>query len=290
MGTLSRHCNEGELAAFISYAQAFPSSFLALIDTYDTVLSGIENYICVGAALQSFGYKPLGVRLDSGDLNYLSRACRKRLQEADKILGSTCFSKCQIVASDDLDESKLLSLSTSEIDTYGIGTNLVTCSAQPALGCVYKLVELSGKPCIKLSNNVSKMVIPFRKDVYRLYSSAGHPLIDLMMTSSDAIPVAGEAILCKHPYEDKKRVKCTPYKVESLLRLVWDGARGGIIDASLIPSLHDTKLFVEQQLKQMRTDHIQVVNPVPYKVSVSEGLYERFYRLWEESSPLLELI
>lgn len=283
----SRNRNMGELAAFISYAQAFPNGFLALIDTYDTVLSGVENFICVGAALHAFGYQPLGVRLDSGDLNYLSHACRKRMEEADEKLNASIFCNCKIVASDDLDESKLLSLATSSIDTYGIGTNLVTCSEQPALGCVYKLVELSGKPCIKLSNNVSKMVIPFRKEIYRLYGSAGHPVIDLMITETDPVPVVGKPILCKHPYEDKKRVKCTPAKVESLLRLVWDGAQGGIVIDE--PPLQQIRSFVANQLDQVRADHIQAVNPVPYKVSVSEGLYDRMHKLWEESSPLLEL-
>jgi nicotinate phosphoribosyltransferase len=282
-----RNRNMGELAAFISYAQAFPKGFLALIDTYDTVLSGIENFICVGAALHAFGYQPLGVRLDSGDLNYLSHACRKRMTEADEALSASIFCKCQIVASDDLDESKLLSLKTSAIDTYGIGTNLVTCSVQPALGCVYKLVELSGKPCIKLSNNVTKMVIPFRKEVYRLYGSDGHPVIDLMMLATDSAPVVGKPVMCKHPYEDKKRVKCTPAKVEILLRLVWDGSQGGILVDE--PPLLQTKSFVKSQIDQIRNDHKQANNPVPYKVSVSEGLYDRLHKLWEDSSPLLEL-
>ncbi len=96
--------NMGELAAFIMFAQAFPDNFLALIDTYDTLKSGTWNFILVGAALSELGYVPVGVRLDSGDLRYLSIEVRRAFVLADKILGKDVFAKCTIVASNDINE------------------------------------------------------------------------------------------------------------------------------------------------------------------------------------------
>ena len=134
--------NDSELAAFISYAQAFPDGVLCLVDTFDTLKSGVPNFLSVGLALIEFGYKPIGIRLDSGDLAYLSREARKLFRQADSKAGLTdVLGKCKIVASNDLDEETILSLIQQghEINTFGIGTNLVTCKKQPALGCVYKV-------------------------------------------------------------------------------------------------------------------------------------------------------
>ena len=159
----------GELTAFVAYAQAFPQRFLALVDTYDTLSSGIPNFICVALALRSKGYAALGVRLDSGDLAYLSKEARRMMREVDEHCGSNLATTCTITASNDLNEAVLLSLADQghEIDAFGVGTNLVTCQAQPALGMVYKLVELDGVPRIKLSNDVGKLTIPGAKGTMR---------------------------------------------------------------------------------------------------------------------------
>lgn len=130
--------NAGELAAFIAYAQSFPHGFLALVDTYDTLHSGIQNFLCVAWALHDIGYKPIGVRIDSGDLAYLSRCIRQVFKDFDDQYfdGQELFSKLNIVASNDINEDVLLSLNREghEIDTFGIGTHLATCQKQPALG------------------------------------------------------------------------------------------------------------------------------------------------------------
>lgn len=135
--------NEGELIAFTAYAVAFPKGFLALVDTYDTLKSGIPNFVIVACALHEFGYKALGVRLDSGDLAYLSVETRKMFQESFAQFGMDAKS-FMIVASNDINEATVIALNQQghEIDCFGIGTNLVTCQAQPALGCVYKLGKL----------------------------------------------------------------------------------------------------------------------------------------------------
>lgn len=130
--------HDGELAAFIAYAQSFSEGFLSLVDTYDTLKSGVPNFMAVAWALLEVGYKPLGVRLDSGDLAYLSRMTRDMFRKFDQLFcdGKPTFAHLNIVASNDIKEDVLLALAREghEIDTFGIGTHLVTCQSQPALG------------------------------------------------------------------------------------------------------------------------------------------------------------
>ena len=167
------------MAAFVAYAMAFPDDFLALIDTYDVEQSGIVNFSAVALALHDCGFTARGVRIDSGDLAYLSLASRAVFEKiADSrrdASGSDAefgwMRKLIIVASNDINEDTLISLKQQQhaIDAYGIGTHLVTCQKQPALGCVFKLVECNGEPRMKLSQVADKVTLPFKKNVYRLY-------------------------------------------------------------------------------------------------------------------------
>ena len=136
--------NKGELAAFISYAIAFPTNFLALVDTYDVLKSGVPNFLSVARALDQCNYRAIGLRLDSGDLAYLSIEVRKRFVQIGQLFHTDYFKDFSIVASNDINENTLISLEKQEhqIDIFGIGTHLVTCQKQPALGCVFKLVEV----------------------------------------------------------------------------------------------------------------------------------------------------
>jgi nicotinate phosphoribosyltransferase len=149
----AEHTNSGELAAFISYCQAFPKGFLALVDTYDTLKSGVPNFLACALALHQLGYTPLGIRLDSGDLGSLSQAVRQQFRKAAADFSIPSFADLGIVASNDLNELALYELAAGghAITAFGIGTALATCEAQPALGGVCKLVEIGGKPRIKLS-------------------------------------------------------------------------------------------------------------------------------------------
>jgi len=137
--------NDSELAAFCAYACAYPNSCLCLIDTYDTLTSGLPNFIFVAKALDDFGYRPVGIRLDSGDLAALSSACRDTFRAIPEVEPSRgpAFGNLTIVASNDINEATLVALSEQDhgVTAFGIGTHLVTCQAQPALGCVYKLGE-----------------------------------------------------------------------------------------------------------------------------------------------------
>ena len=275
--------NEGELAAFTAYAAAFPDNFLCLIDTYDTLQSGLLNFIVVAAVLfEKCGYRPKGIRLDSGDLAYLSTECARVLESFPWAW------TLSIVASNDINEQVLYALNKQEhaINVYGIGTNLVTCQAQPALGCVYKLVELNGKPRIKLSDDLEKVTVPGRKRPYRLYGSDGCPILDIMLAPDEATPSKGKTILCRHPTIARKRVNVTPSKVETLVYLVF---RNGSVLDGVNPSIPEARKAVTTQLNSFRSDILRLTNPTPYKVSLSEKLYQDLHDLWQNETIIPEL-
>ncbi|PWZ58754.1 Nicotinate phosphoribosyltransferase 1 [Zea mays] len=217
--------SQSELAAFTSYALAFPNSFLALVDTYDVMRSGVPNFCAVALALNDMGYKAVGIRLDSGDLAYLSVEARKFFHAVEKEFVVVGFGKTSITASNDLNEETIDALNKQghEVDAFGIGTYLVTCYAQAALGCVFKLVEINKQPRIKLSEDVMKVSIPCKKKCYRLYGKEGYPLVDIMTGEDEPGPKIGERLLCRHPFNESKRAYVVPQHVEELLKCYWPG-------------------------------------------------------------------
>ncbi|GAB2231713.1 hypothetical protein Droror1_Dr00010725 [Drosera rotundifolia] len=281
--------NQSELAAFISYALAFPSNFLALVDTYDVLRSGVPNFCAVALALHDLGYKAVGIRLDSGDLAYLSNEARKFFHAIENEFQVPGIGKTGITASNDLNEETLdhLNKQGHEIDAFGIGTNLVTCYSQAALGCVFKLVEINNQPRIKLSEDVSKVSIPCKKRCFRLYGKEGYPLVDLMIGENEPPPQVSERILCRHPFIESKRAYVVPQRVEELLRCYWSGSSGG--ERVELPPLKDIRARCMEQLEQMRPDHMRLLNPTPYKVSVSAKLYDFIHFLWLSEAPVGEL-
>lgn len=274
--------NEGELTAFIAYARSFPRMFLALVDTYDTLKSGVPNFLCVAIALTRLGYSPVGIRLDSGDLAYLSRESRAIFLQVGETTG-TDLTYLKIAASNDINEEVLLSLNQQghEIDIFGIGTHLVTCQAQPALGCVYKLVEIEGSPRIKLSQQVTKVTIPGRKDVYRLINKDNLALADILVMAGEDKPMKGEQTLCVHPFDETKRVYIIPAEVKKLNNLVWNGK----VTADMIP-LAEQRKYILSQLQKIREDYARPVNPASYKVAVTSILYKFIHELWAKESPI----
>ncbi|XP_070533971.1 nicotinate phosphoribosyltransferase-like isoform X2 [Ptychodera flava] len=287
LGFLKEEAHEGELAAFISYATAFPSGFLALVDTYDVLRSGLPNFCAVALALNDLGYKALGIRLDSGDLAYLSNSTRQMYRDVAKEYNIPWFAKMSIVASNDINEETLHSLNQQGhcIDTYGIGTHLVTCQRQPALGCVFKLVEVNGIARMKLSQDIEKMTLPGKKDVYRLFGNDGHALVDLMQRVEEEPPAAGKKMLCRHPFEESKRAYVIPARVESMLKLCWHN--GKICEP--LKSLQEIRVTAEKSLASLRADHKRALNPTPYKVSVTGPLYQFTHDLWLQNAPIGEL-
>lgn len=284
---LADQASEGELAAFISYALAFPNGFLALIDTYDVIRSGLPNFCTVAMALSDFGYEPRGIRLDSGDLAYLSQVVRQNFRKIADKFEVPWFSKLTIVASNDINEDTIHSLNQQghEIDSFGVGTHLVTCQKQPALGGVYKLVEISRTPRIKLSEDVEKVTIPGRKQAYRLFGADGNALVDLMMQPSEEPPKPGQRVLCRHPFQESRRAYVIPAQVELLHKCYWD--MGKVVQP--LPSLCELRTKALNSLKTIRIDHKRALNPTPYKVSVSSQLYTFMHELWLQNAPIGEL-
>ncbi|PWZ36788.1 Nicotinate phosphoribosyltransferase 2 [Zea mays] len=242
LGGVFGDTNKSELAAFASYALAFPSNFLALVDTYDVIRSGIPNFCAVALALHDLGYKASGIRLDSGDLAYLFIEARKVFRAVEKEFNLPGFAKMG-----------------HEVDAFGIGTYLVTCYSQAALGCVFKLVEINNRPRIKLSEDVAKVSIPCKKRCFRLYGKEGYPLVDIMIRESEPSPKAGERILCRHPFIESKRAYVVPQHVEELLQYYWPGTSDK--PRAELPSLEKIRSRCMQQLEKLRPDHIRRLNP-----------------------------
>ncbi|KAK2559856.1 Nicotinate phosphoribosyltransferase [Acropora cervicornis] len=172
-----------------------------------------------------------------------------------------------------------------EIDTFGIGTHLVTCQKQPALGCVFKLVELNGDARMKLSQDIEKVTIPGKKEAFRLYGGDGRALLDLMQRCDDTPPSPGKRVLCRHPFDEAKRAYVCPSHVETLYHVYW---KNGKI-CSPLPSLKEIQEHVKSSLTLFRQDHMRGLNPTPYKVSLSDNLYTFMHRLWLNHAPIGEL-
>uniref|UniRef100_H2YXI2 Nicotinate phosphoribosyltransferase n=1 Tax=Ciona savignyi TaxID=51511 RepID=H2YXI2_CIOSA len=287
LNILEHETNKGELKAFLAYAYAFPRTCLCLLDTYSVIKSGLPNFLAVALALNEYGYRAIGVRLDSGDLAYLSRKCREAFVLIADQFESPWMKKFTVVASNDINEETLISLKEQkhEINSFGIGTHLVTCQKQPALGCVFKLVEVNGEPRMKLSEDVGKINLPGKKSVFRLYSEDGLAILDLIQLCSEKPPEVGKKILVRHPFIESKRAYVCPYKVELLYRDYW--GNNGLTQS--FPSLQELKKTASDSLKTLRQDIKRELNPTPYKVSVTNEMYNFLHELWLKYAPIGEL-
>ncbi|XP_017468064.1 PREDICTED: nicotinate phosphoribosyltransferase isoform X3 [Rhagoletis zephyria] len=249
--------------------------------------SGLLNFSAVALALNDLGYHAVGIRIDSGDLAYLSCLARETFEKVAERFKVPWFNKLTIVASNDINEDTILSLNEQghKIDCFGIGTHLVTCQRQPALGCVYKLVEINGQPRMKLSQDVEKVTMPGHKNAFRLYSADGHALIDLLQKVTEPPPSIGQKVLCRHPFQESKRAYVIPSHVELLYKVFW---KDGKITQQL-PTLEQVREKVQISLKTLRNDHKRTLNPTPYKVAVSDNLYNFIHDLWLQNAPIGEL-
>ncbi|XP_011298100.1 nicotinate phosphoribosyltransferase [Fopius arisanus] len=251
------------------------------------VRSGLLNFCAVALALSDLGYKAVGIRIDSGDLAYLSQLSRETFRKLAEKFDLPWFANLTIVASNDINEETIISLNEQnhQIDCFGVGTHLVTCQRQPALGCVYKMVEINDQPRIKLSQEVDKVTIPGRKNAYRLYGADGHALIDLLQRSTEPAPQVGSRVLCRHPFQESKRAYVIPTRVETLHRIYWKNGKVVLP----IPTLQKARSRVQESLKTLRTDIKRSLNPTPYKVAVSDDLYTYIHDLWVQNAPIGEL-
>ncbi|KPP57977.1 hypothetical protein Z043_124246, partial [Scleropages formosus] len=213
---------EGELAAFVSYAAAYPSNFLPVIDSY-SMASGLLSFCAVALSLCELGYKPRGVRLDSGDLCRQSVEVRRVFRTCAEGFGKPDFLSLSIVGTNNISECNLeeLSETENEIDAVGVGTHLVTCTLQPSLGCVYKLVEVAGRPTMKVTEDPEKSTMPGRKGLYRLLDARGHPALDLLCVRDEPPPREGVELRCHLLGQERNPISVTPAHVVSLWRDVF---------------------------------------------------------------------
>ena len=234
--------------------------------------SGLLNYICVGKALIECGINPVGIRLDSGDLSYLSKEVRKYFKLIDSSHGIDVFTNGKIIASNEINDDIMLELERNghEIDIFGIGTNLATCKKSPALGVVYKVVMFDGDYKIKFSEDPDKSTLPCDKQVYRLYSSTGTVILDLMVEYGKNIQYEDDgSILCRHPTKPSLYAYVRPSKIEPLLLPVFENDQLSENELSVRTA---KKVCVDSSMT-IREDHLRHLNPTPMKVSLDKNLF-----------------
>ena len=264
---------EREIDAFRAYAETFPEDTILLVDTYDTLDSGVPNAIRVGKELEQRGHQLVGIRLDSGDLAYLAKESRKMLDDAG-------LEYVAIAASNQLDEHVIRSLDHQKapIDIFGVGTQLVTAYDCPALDGVYKLAEFDGDPRIKLSENPDKINFPGRKQVFRLLDDDGR-------FYGDAVGLAEEERVehIYHPAHPKaKNVRVGDLEQEPLLQVVMQD--GEVVAEER--SVGEIAEYARSRFEQLPDEHKRFENPHIYKVGLSEQLKEARDAAVEEATRL----
>jgi nicotinate phosphoribosyltransferase len=248
-----------ELTAFRDFAIHRPNQCVFLVDTYSTLKSGIPNAITVAKEMSLRSQKLAGIRLDSGDLAYLSKQARQMLDEAG-------LHDVKITASNQLDEYVIKSLldQHAPIDAFGVGTSLVTGPPDAALDGVYKLAFANGKPRIKLSENLKKITLPDKKQVFRVKNSAGNFFgADVIATQQEGNPQ-----VMHHPAEPDKSLQLKGFEQEPLLHKVMED--GKITDT--LPSLSTIACFCHQRLAMLPDEHKRFEYPHIYKIGISEKL------------------
>jgi nicotinate phosphoribosyltransferase len=260
-----------ELEAFQVYAHLFPDNLILLVDTYDTIQSGIPNAIQTFRDVFAWHGKPklYGIRIDSGDLTYLSKTARTMLREAG-------FSDATIVASNDLDEYLIREIEAqgAQIDVYGVGTHLITAYDQPSLGSVYKLAaewnahDNEWQPKLKRSDNPDKITLPGIKKVVRFTDQDTRlAIVDLIMLEDEPLPVQPFTVF--DPIYTWKRKRVEHADAENLLvPIIVDGQLQGAL-----PSLDTIIQRRQHQLAAFSPEQTRLLNPHRYHVDLSERLW-----------------
>ncbi len=260
---------KSELEAFRAYAKAYPDSTILLVDTYDTLKSGIPNALKVFKELKQKGHEPLGIRIDSGDLEYLSKKARK-------ILDNGGFTNAQIIASDNLDEYSIEHLKSigAKIDSWGVGTKLITSYDCPSLGGVYKMSALikNGKsePKMKFSEDPRKMNNPAFKQVHRLYDKKTNMALADLINLDDENIDDEKPLEIFHPlYTYKKKLIKDFYSKPLLKPLFKDGKL-----LRKFCSVKDARKRAHEEKKTLWHEYLRNIKPATYKVDLSAKLWK----------------
>lgn len=262
---------DDEYSAFKAYAETYPDSCTLLVDTYNVLKSGIPNAIKVfDEVLKPLGKRPKGVRIDSGDITYLSKKCRKMLDEAG-------YPDCGIVASNSLDEYIIrdMLMQGAKIDLFGVGERLITSKSAPVFGGVYKLVAVEKEngelvPKIKISENVAKITVPGFKQVYRLYSKETNEAI------ADVLTLHDEGFDDSKPYElfdpehSWKRKTVSDFYAKPLLKQIFK--KGECVYES--PDIEEIRAFCKAEVDGLWEEVKRFENPHRYYVDLSQKLWD----------------
>ena len=270
---------DSEYEAFAAYARNYPNNCVLLIDTYNVLKSGLPNAIKVfDDILKPMGIRPAGVRIDSGDITYLSKKCRKMLDDAG-------YSDCAIVASNSLDEWIIRDtlIQGAQINSFGVGERLITSKSEPVFGGVYKLVGVEDKdgniiPKIKISENVNKITTPGFKQVYRLYSRENSQAIADIITLHDEIIDDTQPIEIFDPEHTWKRKTVTDYYARPLLKKIFE--KGKLVYD--LPSLEVLREYCKMQTDGLWDEVKRFENPHTYYVDMSKKLWDLKYGLLSE--------
>ncbi|MBR5519785.1 MAG: nicotinate phosphoribosyltransferase, partial [Clostridia bacterium] len=258
-----------EYEAFKAYAEAYPTACTLLLDTYDVLGSGLPNAIRVfDEVLKPQGIRPAGVRIDSGDVTYLTRSIRAELDKAG-------YPDCKIVVSNALDEYIIRDLihQDAAIDSFGVGERLITSRSEPVFGGVYKLcaVEDDGviKPRIKLSENVAKITTPHFKKLWRFFDKNGMATADVLSLHSETIS-ENEPFELFHPEFTWKKKVLTDFTVRELLKPIFVGGKL-VYD---LPSLEEVRAYAADCIDHLWNEVKRFENPHEYYVDLTRPLWE----------------
>lgn len=259
-----------ELEAFRAFARVYPDNCLLLVDTYDTLKKGIPNAIKVfDEEVVPRGFRPKGIRIDSGDITYISNKARKMLDDAG-------YPDAQIMASNSLDEFTISTIlhQGAKIDSFGVGERLITSKSSPVFGGVYKLVanvEENGeiKPKIKISENVAKITTPGFKELYRFYDKdTGKAIADVIALRDEEIPEDNYEIF--HPIYTWKRKTISNYEIRKVLVPIYE--KGKLVYE--LPTLDEIREKTKEELDTLWEETKRLDNPNEYIVDLSEKLWE----------------
>ncbi|RJP43063.1 MAG: nicotinate phosphoribosyltransferase [Desulfobacteraceae bacterium] len=259
---------DDELTAFRDFAASRSDDCVLLVDTYDTLASGVPHAIRVGLEMKQQGRKLKGIRLDSGDLAYLSKKARQMLDDAG-------LHDAKIAASNQLDEYLIKSLldQKAPIDVFGVGTSLVTGQPDAALDGVYKLAFAGGRPRIKISESIEKITLPHRKQVFRVHNDTG-------LLGADVVALADETEISRmhHPFDPLKSLAVGGYGKKSLLQKVMENGRR--LNAPL--SVQEITGYCQKRLNELPDEYKRFEYPHIYKIGISDRLKAERDRLINE--------
>src|SRR5690554_54409 len=262
---------DDEYEAFIKYCELYPNAAVLLVDTYNVLKSGVPNAIkAFDEVLKPLGHRPIGIRIDSGDIAYLSKRARKMLDDAG-------YPDCKIIASNSLDEYIIrdLAFQGAKLDSFGVGERLITSKSDPVFGGVYKLTAIEDKdgkviPKIKISENVGKITTPHFKKLYRIFDKDSNQAIADLICVYDEVIDETKPLEIFDPNATWKRQTLTNYYLEELLTPIFK-------DGKLVydkPNVHEIRLYCKEQLDHIWDEVKRFESPHKYYVDLSQKLWD----------------